>query len=154
MGFYEIMDLVFSPLMGLPNILIIICISVFVGLISTIAYKFLTDQPLMKEYKEELKRSQKAMKENKDNPEKMREWSNKSMKANMKYMSQTMKPMLVTIIPFIIIFRWLGHTFGDTVIIPLPFTLPLIGASFEWLGTYVIFSLILTTGLRKLLKVV
>ena len=134
----------------------IFLISVILSLLVTLAYKYMTDQTLMKELKQQLKKSQQRIKEAKGDPEKMMAIQKESMHTNMKYMTQSMKPMIVTMIPFLIIFAWLRSIFAGLVIIPLGFHVPL--SSFEtglgWVGTYIIFSMIFTTLFRKLLKVV
>jgi len=67
----------------------------------------MTDQVLMRSLKEEIKNSQKKMKEYKNDPEKMMEMQKKAMETNMKYMGHSMKPTLVSFIPIILIFSWM-----------------------------------------------
>lgn len=109
----------------------------------------MTDQTLMRELKKDLKKYQDAMKEVKDDPAKTSELSKKAMGVNMKYMKQTFKPMLITMVPFILIFWWLRGVFDTTVVIPLSFWPGHLG----WIGTYIIFSMVFTTLFRKILKV-
>ncbi len=126
-------------------LLISIALSVFVSLV----YKFMTDQTLMKELKKDLKKYQAGMKDAKDDTAKVSELSKKAMSANMKYMKQTMRPMLITMLPFMLIFWWLRKIFGEVIVVPLSFWPGHLG----WVGTYIIFSMIFTTLFRKLLKV-
>ena len=100
--------------------------------------------------REEIKKAQAEMKQNKDNPQKIAEIQKRVMPLNMKLMSQSFKPMLFTIIPLIAIFAFLGKVYGGMIVIPLFFWEGHLG----WIGTYIIFSMIFTTGCRKLLKVV
>ena len=65
-------------------------------------------------------------------------------------MAQSMKPMIITIIPFIVIFKVLGDIYTTMIVIPLSFWPGHLG----WVGTYVILSMIFTTLFRKVLKVV
>jgi uncharacterized membrane protein (DUF106 family) len=108
----------------------------------------------MRELKKELKSMQQKIKESKDNPEKVKDLNSKLMSTNMKYMKQSFKPMLITMVPFLIIFHLLRDTYAGMVIIPLPFTLPIVGSYLGWLGTYFLSSIVFTTVFRKLLKVV
>jgi len=87
---------------------LIISFSLLISLLTTIVYKFVTNQDLMRSLKHELKELQKEMKTLKDNPERMMEVQKKSMETNMKYMTQSFKPTLITLIPIIIIFGWMS----------------------------------------------
>lgn len=134
----------------------ILLISVVLSLVVTLVYKFMTDQTLMKELKKELKSNQKRIKEAKGDSEKMMAIQRETMHTNMKYMSQSMKPMIITIVPFLIIFAWLRSIFEGTVVIPLGFHVPLssLETGLGWIGTYIILSMVSTTLFRRLLKVV
>ena len=125
-------------------------ISAALALGSTLVYKYATDQALVKAIREEVKKIQEEMKTNKDNPQKVAELQNKAMPLNLKLMSQSFRPMLITIVPFILIFALLGKVYGEIIVIPLSFWEGHLG----WVGVYVIFSLIFTTVFRKALKVV
>jgi len=132
------------------TLLSIIGISAALALGSTLVYKFATDQALVKAIREEVKKIQVEMKENKGNPQKLAELQNKVMPLNLKLMSQSFRPMLITIVPFIILFALLGRVYGTMIVVPLSFWEGHLG----WIGTYIIFSIIFTTLLRKALKVV
>jgi len=150
----EVLSAIFSPLLALEPVWSIATISILLGTVHTLAYKYMTDQVLVKEYKSEMKKNQAAMKTmDKSDLAKMSKLQKQTMETNMKLMSQTMKPMLITIIPFIFIFRWLKSTFEGLTIVSFPITLPLLGNGLGYLGTYIIFSLIFSTAIRKALKV-
>ena len=138
----------------MPNILEILVIAAALSLIMTFAYKYLTDQAVMREMKAEIDRLKKKMKEHRRNPEKLQEIQKEMMPLNMKYLKMSMKPTLITLLPFLLIFMGLRSIYGDVSIVPLPISLPLIGASLEWVGTYLIFSLVFTTAFRRALKIV
>ena len=127
-------------------------LSIILSLIVTLIYKFFTDQVLMKELKKELKGHQKQMKAVRGDTSKMSALSKKSMETNMRYMRQTMKPMLITILPFLLIFQYLRGVFDSTIIIRLG--LPFWPGDLGWIGTYIVFSMIFTTVFRKALNVV
>ncbi|MFA6888340.1 MAG: EMC3/TMCO1 family protein [Candidatus Woesearchaeota archaeon] len=90
-----------------PTILVV-TISILISVIMVIVYKYMTDQNLMKQLKDEIKELQTEMKTLKDNPAKMSEINKKAMETNMKYMMHSLKPTLVTFIPIILIFGWLN----------------------------------------------
>jgi len=103
----SILDPVFGPLLNIHPFLAILIVSFILSLIMVVMYKYLTNQNLMKELKNEIKELQKEMKLLKDKPKEMMEVQSKAMKTNMKYMSHSFRPTLFTFIPIIIIFAWL-----------------------------------------------
>jgi len=136
-------------LWGLSPLKFIVLVSAFLSLVVTLVYKYSTDQVLMKELKKELKRYKEELKRVRSDPDKMKEINSKMMKVNSKYMMQSFKPMIITILPFLAIFSWLKGLFNSTILIPLPFWEGHLG----WIGTYILFSMIFSTLLRKLMKV-
>jgi uncharacterized membrane protein (DUF106 family) len=102
------LDPIFAPLLRMPPFWAIFIISLVLSLVITIIYKLMTNQSEMKSLKEDIKKHQKEMKANKDNPQKVMEVQKKAMEKNMKYMMQSMKPTLVTFIPVILLLGWLN----------------------------------------------
>lgn len=144
--FDNFFNLVFGPVMNLPDPLNLLIISFILTGIITLAYKYLTDQTKMKELKTEMKDMQKKMKEMKDQPGKMMEMQKEAMKRNMEYMKHSMKPTLFTFIPIIIIFGWLRNYY--TALGNPPVFLGL-----TWIWAYIIFSIVISIVLRKVLKI-
>lgn len=140
----------------MPVIWGILLISVILSLITTLIYKFATDQSMLKQIREDTKKYQEQMKLCRDDPAKTMEIQKQMMPLQSKMMMQTMKPMLITIIPFLVIFQLLGRWYTGTTAIPLPFHFPMsnLPTGLGWIGAYIIFSMIFTTLFRKLLKVV
>ena len=134
-------------------IISIIIVAFLLSLVVTLVYKYLTNQVLMKELRGQMKKMQAKMKAE---PDKAVELQKQAMSINMKLMKESFKPLLITIIPFFAIFAWLKAVYGGLVVLNVPFHVPL--SSFEtglgWIGVYIICSLIFSTVLRKLLKVV
>lgn len=128
-----------SPLVG------IIVVSFALTLLSTLAYKLFTDQKLMKDVKEEMKDIRKEMKEFAHDPTKVAELQKRSLEKSANQMKQSFKPMLITIIPFLLVFNWLR---AEYEVLPVKF----IGIS-SWFWIYFIFTIIFSIVLRKLLKV-
>lgn len=148
--FNNLLDALLGPLLNMPDPYGLLAISFMITGLITLAYKFMTDQELMKSLKEELKEIQKELKKLKDNPEKMMEVQKKAMEKNMKYMMHSMKPTLITFIPIIIIFGWLRNYYmqlGNPVILDLGFV------GLTWIWTYILFSIIISISLRKVLKI-
>jgi len=116
--FESLLNPVMNPLLRLPPFLAILLISFLIALTITLVYKMMTDQKLMKILKDDLKKLQKEMKEFKDHPQKVMALQKQAMEKNMKYMSHSMKPTLITMLPIIIIFGWLNAHMGYHQIMP------------------------------------
>ncbi len=114
----SMLDPIFYPLLKLGPLWAILIISFAVSLLITVVYKFVTDQNLMKQLKDEMKALQKEMKELKNEPQKAMEVQKKAMDRNFKYMGHSLKPTLITFIPIIIIFGWLNGHMGYHPIMP------------------------------------
>lgn len=110
MAFLEgVLNPLFSPLLTLPSWLAILIISAVITLLTTIAYKYLTDQKKMKALRKEMKQYQKKIKElSKEDPKKAMAVQKEMMEKNMELMKQSFKPTLYTLIPLLIIFGWLN----------------------------------------------
>jgi uncharacterized membrane protein (DUF106 family) len=135
---------------GLEPLHFIFGASAILSMIITLVYRFGTDQPVMRELKRELKKHQGHMRVHRKDPVKVSEISKKSMEVNMQYMKHTMKPMMITMLPFLLIFTWLRGQFSELIF----FNLPVWPHTLGWVGTYIIFSMVFTTVFRKLLNVV
>lgn len=142
-GFF---NTIFGPVMTLPEPLPIFIISFILTLITTLIYKYATNQEVMKTLKADLKSLQDEMKLHKDNKDKFMDLQKQAMSKNMTYMKQSFKPMLITFIPVIFIFGWMRAYYtalGN----------PDVFFGLSWLWTYLIFSIIISIALRKIMKV-
>ena len=116
-------------------------------LITTFVQKYATDQETMRELKKEQKALQEEMKKYKEHPEKIMELQKKHMEFIPKMMKLSMRPVIFTGIPFILLFRWFIDYFnsiGD----------PLFFGFLTWFWFYLIFAMTFNIILRKTLKVV
>ena len=126
-------------------------ISLLMTFISTLAYKFLTNQEHMKSLKEDLKLLQAQMKEHRQDKEKFMSLQKLMMEKNLVYMKHSFRPALFTLIPFAIIFTWVRATFGGDPN-PALIRIPLLGGlSYIWV--YLIVAFAVNSLLRKLFKI-
>ncbi len=96
-------------LLKMPPFLAILIISFVITLVTSLVYKFTTDQKKMKKLKDDMKEYQKKIKEfSKSDPQKAMSIQQEAMKQNMEYMKHSFKSTLYTFIPIIIIFGWLN----------------------------------------------
>jgi len=113
-------------------------LSFIVTLFITIVTHFMTDKKRMRELKDKQKFLREEMKKNKGNPQKVMELNKQMMEDLPEQMKQSFKPMIITIIPLLILFKWLKGTFAD--ILP------------GWIWYYIGFSMVFSIILRKVFK--
>ena len=113
--------------------------SIIVTTLSTLAQKWLTNQEHLKSLKKRQKEIQKEFRGCKDACL-MKELNSEMMKITGVMFKSSMKPMFVTIIPFLILFAWLRSVFT-----------PVMGSA--WIWYYIGFSVVASILLRKVLKV-
>jgi uncharacterized membrane protein (DUF106 family) len=110
------------------------------SLILTLAQKYLSNQAELKELKKEQKLLQEEMKKYKDHPDKLMELNKKQLEFIPKTFNLTMKPLMYTSVPIILLFRWFGE-----------YLQPIFG--WLWIVYYIIGSLIFSSIFRKLFDV-
>ncbi len=112
--------------------------SVGVTLISTLAQKWLTNQEHLRSLKKRQKEIQKELKGCKDDNI-MKELNLEMMKIMGVMFKSSMKPMFVTIIPFLLLFVWLRGVYAPVLS--------------SWIWYYIGYSVVASIILRKVLKV-
>jgi len=121
-----------------------VTICAIITLLTTLVQKYATDQKTLKELREESKILNEQMKRYKDHPEKMMEIQKKQFEIIGKTMPLTMRPVLYTGIPFVLLFRWFNDYF-------LLNPNKIFGMSWFW--AYLLLSIAMSIVLRKFLKV-
>lgn len=117
----------------------IIVFSALITLISTAVTAWLTDQEHMKEMKARQKELNKQLKTAKPGEKLFKEIQAEIMQITGTMMKAQFKPMLVTIVPFLILFAWLRNTYE-----------PLMGG--YWIAYYIVSSIVFSTIYRKVFK--
>lgn len=164
MAFHEIIfggiSVAFGPIIALGPLMAITIITLLESLLITLIYKWMIPRGKMQAIKEEMtelrKKIKAAQKEKKD--KEMKEHMDRSLKLSREQMSLTMKPMLVSMVPVLIILPWLGWEFsmaryGAETLFALPFWMPLLGPDISWFGLFLILTLPASMVFRKLLGV-
>lgn len=119
-----------------PKISIII-ISLIATIFITVVRYFLTNREKMREIRDKQKKLREEMKMFKNNPEKMLEINKKMLEDFPEQMKESFKPMIVTLIPLLILFKWLLSIYAETAI------------SSTWLWWYIVTSIIFSIILSK-----
>lgn len=112
--------------------------SVTITLISTFVQKWLTNQEHLKSLKKRQKEIQKELKKCKDGNV-MKELNLEMMKLTGVMFKSSMKPMFVTIIPFLLLFVWLRGIYAPVLS--------------TWIWYYIGYSIVASIILRKVLDV-
>jgi uncharacterized membrane protein (DUF106 family) len=108
--------------------------------ILTLTQKYLSDQEQLKEMKKEQKYLQEEMKKYKEHPEKLMELQKKQLEFFPRTFELTMKPLIFTSIPIILLFRWFSE-----------YLMPKLGN--WWILWYLIGSMIFSGLFRKWMDV-
>jgi uncharacterized membrane protein (DUF106 family) len=116
----------------------LIGISIMVTLVSTLAHKWLTNQEHLKNLKARQKEIQKELKGCKDT-DLLKELNGELLQLTGVMFKSSMKPMFVTIIPFLLLFNWLRAVYS-----------PILSS---WIWYYLGFSILSSIFIRKVLKV-
>ncbi len=115
------------------------------ALFMTVIQKYTTDQKTIREMRDEQKRLQEEMKKFEVGSKEHTELSMKSMKFMGPMFKLSMRPIAYTAIPIILLFRWFADYFA---VISFKFWI------FSWFWFYLLGSIIFSSILRKILKVV
>jgi uncharacterized membrane protein (DUF106 family) len=183
MVFESVTTPIFGALDGLLNpfiqtlgpMLTIVVIAIILAFIITIANKLLVDQDRLQYLQKEMKSFQQEMNEaRKSNDpkalEKMQKKQMEFMDIQKEMMTNSFKPMIVTFIPILIVFGWIGaNDILNNLIITLPsfvyyvllvplwHAIPFYGGapaepmSITWLGWYILCSFAFSQIFRKLM---
>jgi uncharacterized membrane protein (DUF106 family) len=100
----------------------------------------------MEEIKENLNQAQKL-----GNKEHANKLIDEMMRTNNQYMKLTFKALIVSMIVISLFLPWVGEKYKGLTVALLPFNLPFVGASMEWLYWYIIVSITLGWIANKLL---
>ena len=131
--------MVITDLMSANPKVSIAVFSVIVTLISTLVQKHFTDQEHLKSLKKRQKEIQNEIKKAKE-PSVMQELNAEMLQLTGVMFKKSMKPMFVTMIPFLLLFTWLRSVY-----------VPLMGNG--WIWYYLGYSVLASIVLRKVLKV-
>lgn len=122
----------------------IITLGVLISLINFAANKRLVDQKKLKEIRKRQKELQKELKKMQGDPgnKRLQEINKELLDLMKEQTNMSMKPLMYTTIPILIIIGFMSMRYGSLGVIaeiPLPFH-----SKFGWLGLYILSSLITT----------
>jgi uncharacterized membrane protein (DUF106 family) len=165
---FQVMDGLFWPLFHLtanPEFNTIVGVMLVSLLISALIFAItnkVVDQKRMKELKAKTASYQEKIKEAKKRRdlEKVSSIQKVMMKYQKEMMGLSMRPMMYTMIPIVVIFTWLRQYdyLNDFVaqqgyLIALPFVLPKFGSTLGWFGWYLLCSFPMSVLIKKIFKI-
>ena len=104
-------------LLALPPAVAIIIISLFVSIVTTVVYKYTTNQKHLKEIKEEMGRMQAEIRTTKE-PGRAAQLQKEMMGKSMKQLNSSTKSMLITLVPLFLLFGWMGSHLAYQPLVP------------------------------------
>ena len=124
-------------------------IALGIALVSSMVNKIVLDKELMKEMKEKMSQHQKEMKKaaKASDSKRSQELQGEYMKMLMEHMKHSFRPVMITFIPFILIFQWLRSTYVDVGTVATLF-----GFSLSWFAWYFICVMIISMIINRVLK--
>lgn len=118
----------------------IIALGLTISLLISLVNYFVLDKEKMRKLKDRQKEIQKEMKDHKDNPQKLMELQKEMLSQAGETMKHSLKPMLITFVPILLIFGFAKGLFAPTAIAK------------TWIWWYIGSSLVGSIAFRKLLK--
>lgn len=144
---HSVLDPTFGNLLKLNITWGMSIIVIIISLITSLVQKYTTDQETIRDLKKQQKEINKRAKEFRHDPSKMMEIQKEIWPISSRLMKLSMRPIMFTGIPFILIFRWFMDTFTEM-------GEPIFFGFFSWFWFYLVSAIVLGGIIRKLLKVV
>ena len=126
-------------------------IAIALMIMSSLVRRATVDMEKMKEIKNKLKEHQEVMKKasRSGDIKKMQRAQEEIMKLTMENLKQSLKPMSITIIPFIMIFTWLKSQYANAGTVATLF-----GFDMNWFWWYFICAVITSILINKILNLI
>ena len=122
----------------------VILIGIVITLVSTLVTRYFTDQEHLKALKKRQKEIQEQIKKEHNNPNMLEALNKEMLEITGTMMKSNFKPMLITFIPFILIFGFISRTFAP--LIPGKWLFPV------WIWWYLGSSIVSGIIFRKVFK--
>ncbi|MEM5801958.1 MAG: EMC3/TMCO1 family protein [Candidatus Aenigmatarchaeota archaeon] len=148
-------DIILGPITTLPPYLAITLVSIILTSLILTLNKIIFRKNILKElkYKMEEIRENLTKAQQAGNKGEVEKFLNEMMKINTQFMKHSIKTLFVSLIVISLIFPWLHFKYEKIgYVVALPFNLPYIGSSLNWVYWYVFISLAIGWVLNKLLS--
>jgi uncharacterized membrane protein (DUF106 family) len=130
----------------------VLVISFTAALASKLVTLKMLDMTKINKMKKDMNEKRKELKKMKPGTSAYTKLSEEVININLELSKMQLKPSIITIIPFLLLFLWMSTTFKNTpAFFILPFELPVIGNDIGWLLTYFIATMIFSAILTKII---
>jgi len=148
-------DTVFAPLLIFSPIVSLLAISTFLTVIILIINRIFLNTKVMKEIKDKMEeiREQLTAAQKSGNADDIKRFLDEMMKTNSEYMKHSFKALIISIIIISLFLPWIRHRYEGIPVANLPFAVPFLGTSLDWLWWYIIVSLMIGWVIKKLLAI-
>jgi len=109
---------ILKPLLSIPPIMTILAVALFISIVSLLFQKYLTDQKKLKRLKADMKKLQAEARKHAKDPDKALAANKKMMAMQGPMMKESMRPMIWTMLPFLLLFLWLSSHFAYLPLLP------------------------------------
>jgi len=115
MAIVDFFNFIFAPLMEQGFLFAIVAVSLMISFTFSVLYLVLVDQQKMKRIKAEIKETQEKMKkaQKEGNDKEIKALFSNSMKSQNEMMSLTLKPIIASMLIFLIVIPWMYTNYGD-----------------------------------------
>ena len=143
----KMIDLGFLSITGDGEIIALI--SIILVLMSSLVRRAMIDREKMEETKKKMKEHQEKLKKisKSGNTKEMQRVQSEFMSLTMEQMKQSFKPMLITFVPFILVFGWLKGEYGNVGTVAT-----ILGFDLGWFWWYFICAMVFSLILNKIFK--
>ena len=148
-------DTAFSPILIFSPMFSLLIVSGVITILVLVIQRIFINKNMVKQIKqnmeeirEKLTTAQKA-----GNNEEAKKFLGELMKTNSDYMKHSFKALIVSLVVISLFLPWLKYRFEGVPVASLPFSLPFIGASLDWLLWYILVSVTVGWVIKKLFAI-
>lgn len=149
------LDTIFSPVLVFSPLFSLMIVSTAITMLVLVINKLFINTKVVKEIKGKMEeiREQLTNAQKSGNQDEAQKFLNEMMKINSQYMRHSLKAMVISIVIISLFLPWLKYRFNGIPIAYLPFPVPFIGTSLDWLLWYILISVAIGWVIRKLLVI-
>ena len=135
-------NVIFSPLSVFSPIISLLIVSSLLTVLVLGLNRIVTNRKLIKEIKDKMQdvREKLTAAQKAGDKENANKFLAEMMNINNRYMKQTFKAMIVSLVVLGLFLPWLKYKYDGMTVAILPFSLPLIGSSLSWIYWYILVS--------------
>lgn len=152
---FEFVTALIAPLMATKPVLSLLIVSSVMTAIVVVMTRLMINKKVVGEIKDKMEniREQLTVAQKAGNTEEANKHMADMMKVNSEYMRQTFKALMASIVVLALFLPFLKQSYEGMAVVTMPFTVPVLGSSLNWVYWYILVSFAMGYLLRKLLEV-